>query len=182
MRRSFASLALAGAGTCSAILTACTLLIPFDEVPVEDAGTDAVAAPDVVVEPADDGGADVVIDARPPTQACRDASDGQYCGTHPRIAGYEGDRDDLVTCVAGEAMTVKHCASGTGCIRMVEPYPDQCDECTGRADGVYCGRDMPGWQASNANMRVRCGNGALVGILLCGGNGCMSNGDASACF
>jgi hypothetical protein len=157
-------------------VSACTLLIPFDDVPLADAGPDALA-PDVLVI---DAGSDVTADAVSDAKPCKDAADGFYCATQPKLVGYEGDRDDLVTCRMGEIFRVRLCDAGTGCIRMVDPYPDQCDECATKANGTYCGRDMPGWEAMNDNMRVRCGNGALVGILLCAA-GCTSNGASSAC-
>jgi hypothetical protein len=151
-------------------------LIDFDEVPGVDGGADVIIANDVGVG---DGGIDPG-DARSDAKPCRDAADGLYCATQPKLVGYDGDRDDLVTCRAGEVFRVRLCDAGTGCIRMVDPYPDQCDECGTMANGTYCGRDMPGWQPMNDDMRVRCGNGALVGILLCA-NGCNSNGASSAC-
>ena len=62
---------------------------------------------------------------------------------------------------------------------MLDGYPDECDECAKKADGTYCGRDLPGWDVKNAQQRIRCQGGRVVGLLLCGI--CKSNGGASAC-
>lgn len=177
MRRSFLFAATVGAAGAASLLGACTFLIPFDEVAQVEAGV-VTPAPDAVTSP--EAGPDAVVDARSDARPCRDAADGLYCASQPKLAGYEGDRDDLVTCRGREVFAVRYCDSGTGCIRMVDPYPDQCDECRSKADGTYCGRDMAGWNSMNANMRVRCDNGAQVAIVLCA-NGCQSNGASSAC-
>ena len=106
--------------------------------------------------------------------------DGKYCGGDQIVWPSPGSKDDLVTCKTGAVTNVRTCTSGVGCIRMLSGYPDQCDECATKADGTYCGRDMAGWDPSNANTRVRCQNKAEVGLLLCA-NGCSSNGAASIC-
>jgi hypothetical protein len=165
----------------------CTFLISFDEVPgPTDAGTDSptpLGPPDVRVDVSapPDAAADVgpdTSDALANPDACKGKLDGKYCGGDTIV--WPGDKDDLITCKANAVSNVRFCASGVGCIRMLNGYPDQCDECGSKADGTYCGRDMPGWDPKNAETRVRCQNKAEVGLLLCAA-GCSSNGAASVC-
>ncbi|MDB4947295.1 MAG: hypothetical protein JWP97_6829 [Labilithrix sp.] len=168
-------------------LGACTLLIPFDEVADRDAaalGEAGPRPPGVDATTGDAGGTDgPAVDGAAPGDAttnydaCVGRVDGFYCG---------GDkvtwpvRDDLVTCEADKVADVRPCTTGQGCIAMLDGYPDECDECASKADGVYCGRDFAGWHKTNFNQRVRCQGGREVGLLLCGGT-CKSNGGASSC-
>jgi hypothetical protein len=165
----------------------CTFLIGFDDVPAAaDGGTDAqtpIGPPDVRVDvsSAPDSGTDVGPDARDALanpDACKGKLDGKYCGGNTIV--WPGDKDDLVTCKANVVSDVRLCSSGVGCIRMLNGYPDQCDECGSKADGTYCGRDMTGWDPKNADTRVRCQNKAEVGLLLCAA-GCSSIGATSVC-
>ena len=177
-----AAVAVAGAWA-----SGCTFLIGFDEVPVlADAGFDRqtpIGPPDVRVdaiavgEASSDAGPDT-SDALANPDACKGKLDGKYCGGNTIV--WPGDKDDLVTCKANVVSNVRLCSSGVGCIRMLNGYPDQCDECAAKADGTYCGRDMTGWEAKNADTRVRCQNKAEVGLLLCA-NGCSSIGATSVC-
>jgi hypothetical protein len=176
---------LLGAAT---LLAGCTFLISFDEAaPGDDAGVDAPFRgdpPDVRVDaPAVDGSLDAgAPDARGPVanpDACKGNQDGKYCAGN-QIAWDGGNKDDLISCKAQVVSDVRLCEQGVGCIRMLTGFPDQCDECTNKADGTYCGRDMAGWDPKNAETRVRCQNGAEVGLLLCA-NGCLSNGATSVC-
>jgi hypothetical protein len=169
------------------MLAGCTFLISFDDVPVDDGGLDDAARsnPDVRVDARPDpdtgivdGGADAA-DAIADPDACKGHVDGKYCGGNQLV--WPGPNDDLITCKGGLVSSVKYCPTGQGCIRMLAGYPDQCDECASKPDGTYCGRDMPGWETKNANFRIRCEAPGQVGILPCGGSGCISNGDASHC-
>ena len=182
MRRALGPSAAAAIG-----LAGCTFLITFDEVPVDDAGLEAGTGPDAADAPA---APDAAADAPPVTDAaaeldlsklgsCDGMVNGLYCGNN-QIKDYPGSRDDLVACDGGAVASVTHCDGGSGCIRMPNPQPDQCDECWRKADGFYCGRDMPGWSSRNARVLVRCMAGGQVGITVCT-NGCVSNGAASAC-
>jgi hypothetical protein len=170
-----------------ALLAGCTFLIGFDEVPgAADAGFDGptpIGPPDVRVDVSatGEGGSDAgpsTTDALANPDACNGKLDGKYCGGDTIV--WPGDKDDLVTCKANVVSSVRLCNSGVGCIRMLNGYPDQCDECAAKADGTYCGRDMTGWEAKNADTRVRCQNKAEVGLLLCA-NGCSSIGATSVC-
>ena len=161
----------------AAALAGCTLLIPFDEVAVTDAGTDSAVPPlpdartDTSV-PLGDGGVNDATNY----DACTGAKDGYYCGGD-QIA-WPG-KDDQIACKTGKVAVVRHCTTGQGCLGMLDGYPDECDECSTKADGTYCGRDFATWQTKNAEQRVRCQGGREVGLLLCGT--CVSNGANSAC-
>ncbi|MBX3192516.1 MAG: hypothetical protein KF819_36335 [Labilithrix sp.] len=173
-------LALAAAS----MLAGCTFLIDFVDVPPpEDAGADAATLPAEEGGPIDagvDSGSDAQNrDAEPAfVNACKSKVDGRYCPGNQIV--WPGDNHELITCRDGGVAEVRPCSAGSGCIRMRNGSPDQCDECPGKPAGIYCGRDMPGWAAQNANLRVRCQNGAQIELFLCP-NGCTSNGAASSC-
>jgi hypothetical protein len=178
-----AARAVTAALATASLLAGCTFLISFDEVdPGDDAGDDAPFRdpPDVRVDaPADAGLDPSARDALANPDACEGNQDGKYCAGN-LVAWDGGNKDDLITCKAQVVSGVRLCEQGVGCIRMLTGYPDQCDECTNKTDGTYCGRDMAGWESKNAETRVRCQNGAEVGLLLCA-NGCQSNGATSVC-
>jgi hypothetical protein len=165
----------------------CTFLIAFDEVPLpEDGGVEAQAdAPRTPVLDADarahEDAGDAAEDATDldALTACEGMASGLYCGNN-QIKDYPGSKDDLVLCDGGKVWEVTHCDGGSGCIRMPNPQPDQCDECWRKADGFFCGRDMPGWTERNAKVRVQCMAGGQVGILVCATN-CISDGTKSRC-
>src|SRR6267142_2143736 len=165
------------AACAGTLLAGCTFLIDFKDIPQD---TTLEAAADAEPSPADRstnaGKVDAPSDARP----YKDALNGLYCATQPMLVGYQGDRDDLVQCLGGLVASAKKCDGGNGCLRMMDPLPDQCDECAKKANGTYCGRDMVGWRPENANVRVQCDNGAAVGILKCA-LGCQSQGTTSFC-
>ena len=167
------------------MLAGCTFLIDFEELPRGDGGADSsppIGPPDVRV----DGslGPDGAVDAPPDVRdaiangdACKGAIDGKYCGG--RIPWPVDHKDDLVTCKASQVSLVTPCTTGQGCLGMLDGYPDECDECAKKADGTYCGRDFPGWDTKNAQQRIRCQGGRVVGSLLC--TVCKSAGISSAC-
>lgn len=173
------------------MIAGCTFLISFDDVPVPgDATADGPTvgnAPDVRVDaPMTDGpdatrdaGADA-RDAVANPDACVAFPDGLYCGGN-QISWPVADKDDLVTCKAHVVSNVRFCADIGGCIRMLNGYPDQCDECAKKTDGFYCGRDMGGWETKNLNSLVHCQNKAAVSVMPCGAQVCTSAGAASSC-
>jgi hypothetical protein len=84
-------------------------------------------------------------------RACADNSDLQpYPFTDTRSR-------DVVTCNT-TATCVEHCA--VRCARMPDGFPDECDQCTGKPDGNYCGREL-NWSTRNLDVLVRCENGTL---------------------
>jgi hypothetical protein len=170
------------------MLAGCTFLIDFQEVPkAGDDGGDAAppsGPPDVRVEanlPDASDAADAGRDARDALanpDACKGHIDGKYCG-FDKITWPVERKDDLVTCKANLVSAVKLCGTGQGCLAMLDGYPDECDECAKKTDGTFCGRDFPGWDAKNAQQRIRCQGGRVVGSLLC--TVCKSNGTTSVC-
>ena len=176
------------AAAAAAFLAGCTFLVTFDEVPSDDGGS---AVP--IARPPDVNAAETGADAtatEPDGSASGDASagysaacigqpDGKYCnGNQVGVDG--GGKDDLITCLNGKTVSVKPCSKGSGCQRMVSGYPDECDECMGRANGQYCGDDFAGWHPLNARSRIRCDNGAIVGSLICATQ-CTGSGPNAIC-
>jgi hypothetical protein len=183
------ALALA-TGAAAAMIAGCTFLIGFDDVPgPADANADGpnvVNAPDVRVDAPQagpDGSSDAGADARDAIanpDACVSLSDGLYCGGN-QISWPIADKDDLITCKNHVVSNVRYCADIGGCIRMLNSFPDQCDECAKKTDGFYCGRDMGGWEPKNLNSLVHCQNKAAVSVMPCGALTCTSSGAASSC-
>lgn len=181
---------MAGCAGALAMLAGCTFLIDFEEVPAPgDGGPRADTSapsipPDVRVdgaslpdgEPAD-AGADV-RDAIANGDACKGKADSKYCGA-TKITWPADHKDDLVTCKASAVALVKLCSTGQGCLAMLDGYPDECDPCAQKPDGTYCGRDFTGWDTKNAQQRIRCQGGRMVGSLLC--TICKSSGVNSTC-
>lgn len=173
----------AGFVGAAAFLAGCTYLISFDAPPVGDGGVDANADagdPSVSVEDAGelDANSDATLDAQADSNACDGLVDGQYCGNN-QLIDYPGSKDDLVYCQASAIAKVRTCENGTGCVRMPNPKPDECDECADKEDGWYCGRDMAGWSTKNADMTVLCqGRGTSI-VQPC--TNCVSNGSSSKC-
>jgi hypothetical protein len=170
-------------------LAGCTFLVSFAELPDDDAvlgGPDARPRnndvsvpdgdpPDVPVLIADDAVApDATVDY---SDACAGQLDGKYCNGN-KVNVDAGSRDDLVTCL--NAMTVSANLCVNGCTRMPSGFPDECDQCQGKATGLYCGDDFFNWHPLNKNTRIRCDNGAIVGNLICS-NGCTGTGPNAAC-
>ncbi len=180
---------LASTAICAwalAMLAGCTLLIDFQEVASVDGGPDTatpIGPPDVRVD--SDSGLDAPgdtarSDGRDATgnpDACKGHPDGKYCGgdqiTWP-------SKEDLVTCKGGQILGVRFCATGQGCLQMLNGSPDECDECANKIDGMYCGRDLPGWDTSNAQFLLRCQTGRVVTLRPCPTT-CKSAGVNSAC-
>ena len=181
----FGALLLSGAG--------CSLLISFDEVPSDDAGTDVgrpptrttpdagVPSTDVDAGSTPDGGPLVPVtpacDTTYPLSAIKGcgsiAEGGQICADNPALTSYPTDRtNDVVTCSKTGATCVRHC---TACAHLPSGFPDQCDQCAGKTDGKYCGTDM-GWQPENFRLLVTCTAGRMSAASACSTRGCDSKG------
>jgi hypothetical protein len=79
---------------------------------------------------------------------------------------------DLVDCNAqSQVVCVTHCP--TGCVEMPSPFSDNCDPCSTRADGNYCGKDV-GWSADSANVAITCVGHAFSTKNTCAGKTCNS--------
>ncbi len=186
MRRATAG-ALGGA-VGAALLAGCTLLVSFDDVPIDDAGIGSPTSrpPDVAVAdtgkpPEDDASAppDAADSSVDYGKACAGKPDGKYCNGN-QIVVDGGSSDDLVTCLNGKTASVKYCATGSGCVRMPSGFPDECDQCQGKATGLYCGDDFAGWHPMNARARIRCDNNAIVGNIICT-TACIGTGPTASC-
>lgn len=187
MRRAALGAALGGS-VAAALLGGCTFLVSFDDVPIDDAGGvgPAMRAPDVVVVDGGDAGkpdGDARVDAPDSavdfSKACTGQPDGKYCnGNQITVDG--GSGDDLITCLGGKTAAVKRCTTGTGCVRMPSGFPDECDQCQGKATGLYCGDDFTGWHPMNARARIRCDNNAIVGNIICA-TACIGTGPTASC-
>ncbi|HEY1693420.1 MAG TPA: hypothetical protein VGG39_14735 [Polyangiaceae bacterium] len=178
--------------------TSCTLLVQFHDAPGEacdggfcsdatvveedtgtppgvdaavDAGHDAPAdAPGKEAAPADAG-----VDHYAP---CGNLASGFYCATDG-LHGYAGPTSDLVQCADGGVAKVTSCDGG--CLPLPAPFPDACNPCPGHADGLYCGRDLAGFPAINADFLIQCQSANVVQSVACA-HGCKSSGTASSCY
>lgn len=166
----------------AAFAASCTLLVQFHDQPACDGGLcgdDATAPPDAPV-PVDaapdalDAGADVPDHYAP----CSGLASGYYCAMDG-LDAYAGPPADLVYCLDGGIGAVTHCDGG--CEPMPSPFPDACNPCVGRPDGLYCGRDLPGFPAENADFLIQCQTGNVTQKTACL-HGCKSSGTNSCCY
>lgn len=192
VRAALAAGLAAGAGVAS-----CSLLVQFNDVPGGACdgglcGDDATVADVVGPETASDGGvpeahpadggdaahADVVEAGVDHYAPCGNLASGFYCATDG-LHGYAGSQDDLVHCVDGGVGAVTFCDGG--CLPLPAPFPDACNPCVGHPDGLYCGRDLPGFPAINADFLIQCQTSNVVQSVACA-HGCKSSGTASSCY
>jgi hypothetical protein len=167
------ALALALVGPALVFGAGCTFLISFDDVPLRDAGV--VADAFVRPPPIDTG---VVTPPKPdaaPTDPCDRTADlkriqgcnqfvanGQACADNAAFDPYPFQstvKRDVVTCNGGDAICLEHCT--TACAHLPNGFPDECDMCTGKIDGDYCGSEM-GWDARSYGLLVRCTSNVLA--------------------
>lgn len=74
---------------------------------------------------------------------------------------------DLVECKGGaNPDCLRHCPNG--CAQMPTGFPDQCDDCFGRADGFYCAKSLRNWLPETHGFAIRCVNGKKVEQAQCG--------------
>jgi len=177
------------ASACAFGLAGCPLLVSFDDLPTDDAGLsdrpDARTTNDVFVPDTNQPDVPVIVDedvVSPDASvdygaACTGKPDGKYCNGN-MVNVDAGSRDDLVTCLNGMTVSAKLCTNG--CQRMPTGFPDECDQCQGKATGLYCGDDFFGWHPLNKNTRIRCDNGSIVGNLICG-TACVGTGPNASC-
>jgi hypothetical protein len=50
---------------------------------------------------------------------------------------------------------------------MPTGFPDQCDDCFGKADGTYCAKDFRNWASTNDVFAIECQGGKKVGQTNC---------------
>jgi hypothetical protein len=178
----------AGSGVAS-----CSLLVQFDDAP-GGACDGGVCADDVTTleeAPAggDAGGGGDGADGAPPVDGaaeagvdhyapCGNLASGYYCATDG-LHGYAGSQDDLVHCVDGGIGQAVFCDGG--CLPLPAPFPDACNPCVGHTDGLYCGRDLAGFPAVNADFLIQCQTSNVVQSVACA-HGCKSSGTTSSCY
>lgn len=156
----------------------CTFLVSFDDQPGVDASVatadrvtpsvDAARTPDP--EPAIDatpGPADEKCDLeidRTLVKGCASYEEnGIVCADGTGLTQYPpSDRQkDVVTCSKTKgAICIRHCV--IACAHLPAGFPDQCDDCGGKADKLYCGIEMKGWPTAEFGLLVRCMGGRLV--------------------
>ena len=95
------------------------------------------------------------------------------------LHGYAGSTANLVQCDDGGIAKVTTCDGG--CLPLPAPFPDACNPCPGHGDGLYCGRDLTGFPAINADFLIQCQSGNVVQSVACA-HGCKSSGTASSCY
>jgi hypothetical protein len=179
--------------SATAVLS-CTFLVQFHDVGgggcdggfcANDASmTEDVVGEDVVVV------ADAGDSGKPPQEAAPDnyapctndaghaLASGYYCAGDG-LRDFMGPPQDLVYCVDGGIGKLTFCDGG--CLPLPAPFPDACNPCPGVADGLYCGRDLAGFPAINADFLIQCQTGNTVQSVACA-HGCDSVGKTSSCY
>lgn len=193
-------LGLATVAAAATLTLSCTLLVQFHDEPGAGGcdgafcGDDASMTEENVVKM--DVGADSGLDATAeagketgPVEAAVDASADHYapCGSlasgfycaEDGLHGYAGSPDDLVQCADGGIAKVTLCDGG--CLPLPSPFPDACNPCPGNPDGTYCGRDLAGFPAVNADFLIQCQSANVVQSVACA-HGCKSSGTSSSCY
>ncbi|MGH7295653.1 MAG: hypothetical protein ACRELB_11995 [Polyangiaceae bacterium] len=196
MRR-YTSLAVSVIAAAAAT-TSCTLLVQFHDAAdacdgafcadgsqpsaeggpgsPDGAGGDGADGPVAEAAPNGDGAAgDAGVDQYAP---CKGLASGYYCATDG-LNHYAGPVVDLVQCSDGGIAKVTSCDGG--CLSLPAPFPDACNPCPGHGDGLYCGRDLPGFPTVNADFLIQCQSGNVVQDVACA-HGCKSSGTASSCY
>jgi len=178
------------ASLCAA---SCSLVVQFhDQDAGGVAGDDAGTLDDTGVEPEDSGTLidpdATVVDSAPPLKEagvkpdhyapCSGLVNGYYCANDGPTA-FSGPPTDLLFCDEGGIGQAFTCDGG--CLDLPAPFPDACNPCVGVADGTYCGRDLAGFPAYNADFLIQCQTGNTVQQVACA-HGCGSNGKMSACY
>ena len=159
----------------------CTLLADFsDRAPAAGSACDGGGCEDATVTAEDSAALDArpldagvaPLDARGDVNAaaCSGHKSGTYCA-NDGLHDYGGPPSDLVVCDGGAIASVRACDAG--CLAMTNPFPDTCNECNAKPDGLYCGRDFPGFPATNADFLIQCQATNAVQIVACA-HGCRS--------
>ena len=173
----------------SALAASCSLIVQFHDQPPGacDGGAceDGSVAVDGNAAPGPDGGG---FDDGLPTKdggprpdayaPCMGLINGSYCADDGPHA-YAGPLTDLLYCFDAGIGRVTPCDGG--CLHLPDPFPDACNPCPGVKNGLYCGRDLVGFPAFNADFLIQCQGGDAVQRVACV-HGCGSNGVMSACY
>jgi hypothetical protein len=190
--RGVLGLTVAMASVCA--VASCSLIVQFHDQPVEGDASVTVDSGPVAFDSGmpgdpDSGIADAFVDevVTHPKDAgpapdhyapCSGLASGYYCANDgPHM--YAGPTNDLLYCDDGGIGKATSCDGG--CLDLPAPFPDACNPCVGVADGLYCGRDLAGFPAENADFLIQCQGGNTVQDVACL-HGCGSNGKMSACY
>jgi hypothetical protein len=176
-----------GALGAGALPLGCSALVQFDDQPSCDGGLCAEDASLAFDSSADsplafDGGAnDAAKDASRDVfdESCKGLNAGMYCALD-HLKGYLGAQTDLVNCDGGAVYAVVHCGDA-GCVSMVDPFPDTCNECPQKSNGTFCGRDFSGFPTADSDMLIGCQSGIVVQNFACP-HGCKSAGSDASCY
>lgn len=186
---------LAGLGLVGVVgLTACSLIVQFHDQAACDGGLcldsgagvgdDGPSLGDATAEASlpdagHEGGKGPSEAGVPDVYApCGSLRSGYYCANDGPFA-YAGPPTDLLYCLDGGIGKATPCDGG--CLHLPDPFPDACNPCPGVPNGQYCGRDLAGFPAFNADFLIQCQNGDTVQQVACP-HGCGSNGAMSACY
>jgi hypothetical protein len=171
--------------TASAVVAGCTFLIPFDDEPrkSEAPSTESPRSSRETTSPKADASTPVTNEpeggSSEPPVTCPANVGVARCATRTDVfPSYSGSRDgDLVACDGSGH--VKQCPGG--CMNLAKiadknattNFADECDPCSARRDGTYCGRDL-GFVTDNADLAIECANGKAVVASDCFKNHCHS--------
>jgi hypothetical protein len=184
----------------AALMASCTLLVQFhdaagggaceggfcgeDSSVIEETVVKAEAGVDAGMDATADAGKDAgaveaAVDAGADHYApCGALASGFYCA-EDGLHGYAGSPNDLVQCDDGGIAKATFCDGG--CLPLPAPFPDACNPCPGNPAGTYCGRDLAGFPAVNADFLIQCQSGNVVQSVACA-HGCKSSGTSSSCY
>lgn len=178
------------AGVVATCAVGCTFLVTFDDLPdrgqaIDEGEIDAgrkSSSSSSSSSSGDDGASSSSSSSSsssgaPFPPACDDAFDltsigcGTYpraeCGDEPGLTGVDLPADDLVECDAQmEPKCLRHCPHG--CVKMPTGFPDACDDCDGKADGIYCSSEFRNWPAQSNVFTFECQDGNVVTKTKCG--------------
>jgi hypothetical protein len=104
------------------------------------------------------------------------ANNGLYCGRSTQSGFSDGDPLYVYTCVGGMVSNIVSCPNG--CFIAPAGYQDECDQCGGRADGVYCGSQFS-YPSPSDRLLIICASNHISdgGIQACDA-GCVLSGGA----
>jgi hypothetical protein len=104
------------------------------------------------------------------------ANNGLYCGRSTQSGFSDGDPLYVYTCVNGTVSNIVSCPNG--CFIAPSGYQDECDQCGGRQDGVYCGSQFS-YPSPSDRLLIVCSAGHVPdgGITPCS-TSCVLDGGA----
>ncbi|MDP9149746.1 MAG: hypothetical protein M3O36_07390 [Myxococcota bacterium] len=159
----------------------CAPFVDFDSLTARsDAGGLVDAAPLTDSAPSDASLVDAGAGVNGP---CRTVPGGWYCATDG-LHGYDASPTDLVYCFGHAVVSVDHCANG--CFATPPVHPDTCDECAGKADGLYCAQTFATFASQpffTNDLMYTCTAGHIADASACSGSdaSCLEKVKGQAC-